>query len=100
MIKRIISFKPIGAKTQEARQFTKEINKFINKKHPKISSEVYMEKYGEVGTIYFLASFENIGQMEETMAATAADGKYQALATKGMGLFIDGSLKVTLMETF
>jgi hypothetical protein len=100
MIKRIISLKPVGAKAQEARQFAKEVNDFINKKHPKISSEVYMEKYGEVGTIYFIALFESIGQMEETMAATGADEKYQVLATKGLGLFVDGSLKMTLMETF
>jgi len=100
MVKRIISVIPVGARTQEARQLAQEINEFVNKKHPRISSEAYIEKYGKIGTIYFIAKFDNIEHMEETMAATLADTKYQALAVKFYDLFIDGSTKMTLIETF
>jgi len=100
MIKRIIKAKPVYAKLQEAREWAKELNDFANRKHPSISSEAFTEKYGAASTIYFISQFENIGQMDDFAAATQADEEYQSLVTKSQGLIIDGSLKVTLLETF
>lgn len=100
MIKRIITLRPLNTKAQEAREWAKELLDIGKRINPSASGEAFIEKYGEAGTLYLITQFDDINQLEERTAITQADEEFQALVTKVQGLFVEGSAKVTLLETF
>lgn len=83
-------------KMMEAIQFAKEIteydNKLINGK-----TRVYIEVFGDLGKIYWVAENVDLATMESNNRKLMADPGHRALLGKAVGLFIEGRGKDTLM---
>ena len=83
-------------KMMEAIQFAKEIaeydNKLVNGK-----TRVYMEIFGDVGKIYWVAENVDLATMQSINRKLMADPGHLAILGKAAGLFIEGRIKDTLM---
>ena len=83
-------------KMMEAIQFAKEIaeydNKLVNGK-----TRVYMEIFGDVGKIYWVAENVDLATMQSINRKLMADPGHLAILGKAVGLFIEGRSKDTLM---
>ncbi len=89
-----------GGNFPEALKFSKEIVEYINDSAARKNAfQVYMERFGNVGTIYFVADFENLAALESTQNKLLSDPEYWTILKRGITLFIDGSFKDTVMTS-
>ena len=88
-----------GGKEADAVQQAKAIAALVNKRFPSANVEVYAEVFGRAGTLYWIGDVENAGAMESLDNQLFGDPEWTALLKKGEGLFIDGSLRDTLLRS-
>jgi len=84
-------------KRMEAIQFAKEIIAYGNEKFPQNKTSIYTEIFGAVGKIIWVGEAKDLATMERNHRQLMADPAYLAILAKGAGLFIEGSIKDTLM---
>ena len=97
MIKRIIINQPKAARHAEALNFAKEINERYNQLNPKVNQQVFIERFGNVGQIYWISQFESLAEMEAVYASTFSNADFVALYAKGYDLMVEGSLKILIL---
>jgi hypothetical protein len=100
MIKRIVSAKPKNENIIDARQWSQEINEYVNRKYPRLAQEAYFERFGDVYRIHFFSQAETLADLEKILAEIQTDKEYGAIFMRGQKLFVDGSSKVTILESF
>ena len=100
MLKQIRKLTPKLDKVLEASQFAQELLAFFNSKYPELKSEAYWERFGDALTIHFYFQYDNLADFESKVNQIMADQDFLALNNKGMILFVDGSHKVTLLQSF
>ncbi|MGD0662864.1 MAG: DUF6039 family protein [Syntrophorhabdales bacterium] len=84
-------------KDQQAIQWAKEITEYINKKYSGHLS-VYMDCFGELGTVRWFEDFENLAAVEKRMQQVMADQEYWQRVSQAPTLF-QGVVFDTAMAT-
>jgi hypothetical protein len=84
-------------KRMEAIQFAKEIIAYGNEKSPQSKGRIYTEIFGAVGKIIWIYEGKDLATFEQGHKQFMADPAYRAILAKAAGLFIEGSIKDTLM---
>jgi hypothetical protein len=82
----------------EGLAWAKEVSSYVEKKFALPAVEVYMDSFGDVGTIRWMMDFPDLNAVEAAFAKTMADADYWKMlerATKSE-LFIDGSVHDTV----
>ena len=70
-------------------QWAKEIAEFVNKKY-KIQVTVYMDSFGEAGTIRWFADYENLAALDKLGDKIFADQEYFKKLNQAADLFQAG----------
>lgn len=83
--------------TSQAIQWAKEIAEFINKKY-KIQVSVYMDSFGDIGTIRWFCDYEDFAAMEKVGNQLMADQEYWKRIDQASNLFLPGSIYDTAMR--
>jgi hypothetical protein len=81
----------------QAIQFAKEIVEFSNKKY-KTQTSVYMDSFGEYGTIRWFADFADLAALEKVGSQLMADQEYLQKGNQAADLFFQGSFFDTVMR--
>jgi hypothetical protein len=84
-------------KFPQAMQWAKEIAEFSNKKY-KIQLGVYLDTFGEVGTIRWFADYADLAALEKVRNQLLADQEYWQKVNQSNELFIQGSVFDTVMH--
>ena len=84
-------------KDLQAIQWAKEMAEFLRKKHGSQVS-VYMDCFGEVGTIRWFEDFENLAAVEKLMQGVMADQEFRQRESQVATLFQNGAFD-TVMAT-
>ena len=84
-------------KFTQAIQWSKEMVEFVNKKY-KIQTSVYLDCFGESGTIRWFTDYTDLAALEKVMNQVLADQEYLKKITHTADLFIQGSGYDTVMQ--
>ena len=85
---------------QAAIQFAKEVAEHINTRYPPVSVQTFLELFGDYGTIHWYADYEDLASIEKFNAQLLMDQEYWAILNKATDLFIEGSVRDTLIQSF
>ena len=97
MVRWTRSARMIHGKEPQALQWAKELTDWANKKYSGHLS-VYMDCFGEVGTLRWFADFENLAGVEKRLQELTADQEFSQRASQVPTLF-EGSVFDTVMAT-
>ncbi len=86
-----------GLKAREAMQWAKEVVEYVNTKHGGHLS-VYYDAFGEYATIRWFVDEESLAVLEQKLGQLMTDQGYWQLVAKAKDLFIEGSIKDTVMR--
>jgi len=87
-----------SGKFAQAVQWAKEIAEFANKKY-KVQTSVYMDFFGEAGTIRWFNDYADLAALEKVRNQLMADQEYWQKVAKAADLFIEGSITDTVMRS-
>jgi uncharacterized alpha/beta hydrolase family protein len=87
----------VMGKYLQAVQWAKEITEFLNKKY-KIQVSVYMDSFGEVGTIRWFVDYADFAAFEKLGNQLLADQEYFQKVNQATDLLIAGSVFDTVMR--
>jgi hypothetical protein len=85
-------------KMLEAMQFGKEICGLVKKLASVPEISVYMDSFGQVGTIRWFIDYKDMADMEKVGNQLLANTEYLEKVNKSADLFIAGSLHDTVMR--
>ena len=91
MIRFTRSARIVHGKFPQAVQWAKEITEFANKKY-KIQMSVYVDCFGEVGTIRWFADYADLATVEKIRNQILADQEYWRKFNQSAELLVHGSL--------
>jgi len=86
-----------GKNFPQAMQWAKEITEFLNKKH-KIQLSVYLDSFGEIGTIRWFGDYADLATMEKVGNEINTDQEYWQKVIQAADLFIQESVYDTVMR--
>ncbi len=78
-------------------QWAKEVTEFVNKKY-KIKVSVYMDYFGEYGTIRWFCDYADLAALEKVGNQLLLDQEYLQKVSKGADYLIPGSASDTVMR--
>ena len=87
----------IPGKEAQALPWAKELTDWLNKKYGSHLS-VYMDCFGELGTVRWFSDFENLAAVEARLQQLAADPEFLQRASQAAALFQTGAFD-TVMAT-
>ena len=99
MIRWTRSAKIVPGKFGQAIKWAKEITEFINKKY-KNQTSVYMDSFGEYGTIRWFADYKDLAALEKLGNQILADQEYRQKVNQATELLIQGSIFDVVMQSF
>jgi len=82
----------------EAIKWAKEIAEFDNKKY-KVQVSVYMDSFGELGTIRWFIDFADLAALEKFMNRVMGDKEHRQKISPFADLFIQDSVYDTVMQS-
>jgi len=82
----------------QAMQWAKEIAELTNKKY-KIQVSVYMDSFGEIGTIRWFCDFADLAALEKLGNQLIKDQEYSKKASEASDFITQGSFYDTVMST-
>ena len=82
----------------EGLAWAKEVSAYVEKKFSLPVVEVFMDSFGEVGTIRWMMDFPDLNAVDAAFAKTMTDADYWKMIDKATKseLFIDGSIRDTV----
>lgn len=98
MVRWIRSGQVAHPKYFQAVQWAKEIAEFDNKKY-KVRVDVYLDTFGQVGTIRWFIDFADLAAFEKFRSQQMADQEYSQIINRSTDLFIQGSIADTVMHS-
>ena len=87
-----------GKYMPQATQWAKEMAQFVEKKH-KIQVSVYMDFFGEIGTIRWFCDYENLATMEKIMNQLNTDQEYWQRVSQASEFITQNSVHDTVMRS-
>ncbi len=82
----------------QAMQWAKEIAEFVNKKY-KMQVTVYMDSFGEIGTIRWFCDYADLATMENATKELVKDQEYWQKVLQGSDFIMQGTVCDTVMNT-
>jgi hypothetical protein len=82
----------------QAIQWAKEIAELVNKKY-KIQVSVYMDSFGEIGTMRWFCDYEDLAAMERVGKQLNTDKEYWQKVAQASDFIAQGSVYDTVMST-
>ena len=98
MIRFTRSVRIASGKFTQAIQWAKETTEFLNKKY-KAQVSVYMDSFGEIGTIRWFVDFPDLATFEKQRNQEMADREYLQKMNQAGDLFIQSSGYDTVMQS-
>jgi hypothetical protein len=86
-----------SGKGTQAIQWAKEITEWANKKY-NLQMKVYLDYFGEVGTIRWFVDYENLAALEKVGDPILVDPEYWQRVNQAADLLIEGSSFDTVMR--
>jgi hypothetical protein len=77
----------------------KDVASQINAKHPSVSFQVFVERFGNYGTVCLQADYKDLASLESIKAQIQADQEYRSHVSKAAELLIEGSTHETLLSS-
>ena len=87
-----------GKNMPQAMQWAKEMAEFVEKKH-KIQVSVYMDMFGESGTIRWFCDYEDLAAMEKIMNQFNTDQEYWQRVSQASEFITQNSVHDTVMRS-
>jgi uncharacterized alpha/beta hydrolase family protein len=81
----------------QATQWAKEIAEFVSKKY-KIQVSVYMDSFGEIGTIRWFCDYADLATMEKVRNQIDTDQEYWQKVIQASDFIMQGSVYDTVMR--
>jgi uncharacterized alpha/beta hydrolase family protein len=81
----------------QATQWAKEVAEFVSKKY-KIQVSVYMDSFGEIGTIRWFCDYADLATMEKVMKQMDTDQEYWQKVIQASDFIMQRSVKDTVMR--
>jgi len=81
-----------------AMQWAKEITEFANKKY-KIQMSVYIDTFGEYGTLRWFADYEDLAAFEKVMNQVMTDQEYWQKVAQASDFIMQGSVNDKVMHS-
>ena len=81
-----------------AMQHAKEMAELANKYEGVSSCSVYMDSFGEMGTIRWFMDFNDLAAFEKVQSQALADEAYWKKLEKAKDLFVEGSNRSMVMR--
>jgi hypothetical protein len=78
-------------------QWAKEITEWINKKYD-LQTKVYLDYFGEFGTIRWFVDYESLAVLEKTGDQLLGDQEYLQKVNQSIDLLVEGSVFDTVMR--
>jgi hypothetical protein len=82
----------------QAMQWAKDIAEFVSKKY-KIQVSVYMDTFGEIGTIRWFCDYADLATMEKIRNQMDTDKEYWQKVIAASDFIMQGSVQDTVMHT-
>ena len=82
----------------EAAQWAKEVADYISKNYD-VTVTAYTESFGENGTLHWYADYDTLAHIEQVNMKLNADQQYQTMLEQSVGMFIEGSIRDTLVRS-
>jgi hypothetical protein len=86
-------------KYAEALQFATEISEFSRKYEGAGNVGIYLDSFGEMGTIRWFVDYENLASLEKVMDQIYADPDWFKKISAAKDLFIEGSTHDVVMRS-
>jgi hypothetical protein len=86
-----------GKYMPRAMQWAKEVAEFVSKKH-NIQVSVYVDSFGEIGTIRWFCDYEDLGAMEKVGNQLNTDQEYWKRVSEASDFIMLGSVYDTVMQ--
>lgn len=90
--------RPRNGKNREAIAWAKEVAEYLNSHYKMGRIEVYTQRFGAVGTIYWVIDVADMPALETFSSYLQQDTAYQTLLNKGNFLYIDGSVEDRILK--
>ena len=97
MIRWTRSAKIAYGKLPQATKWAKETTEFSNKKY-KTQTSVYLDSFGEYGTIRWFCDFADLAALEKLGSQLMADQEYLQKVNQATDLLVHGSVFDTVMN--
>jgi hypothetical protein len=88
-----------GGKGREAIAWAQEVTAYLNGKFAETNLQVFTQRFGEVNTISWQADFDSLASLDNFQQAINVDMGYWELVGKTNGLFLEGSINDTVLES-
>lgn len=92
------TIRPRNGKTREAIAWAKEIADYLNTRYEVGRVEVYTQRFGRVGAIYWVVDVADMPALETFASYLQQDSGYHNLLNKGNFLYVDGSVEDLVLK--
>ena len=80
-------------------QWSKDVTDYLNGKYPGTTVTVFAHRFGNVNTIVWEADFDTLASLDDYQHTLNTNEEYWALVAKSEGLFVEGSVDDTVLES-
>ena len=88
-----------GPKTMEAMAWINELGEYMKKNHEKYPAQIFVDSFGEPGTVRWIIDYEDLGALEKSMQEVNEDQGYWQRVAKAEGFFVEGSVYDVVMRS-
>lgn len=92
MILLVRSARPQAGRFQEACTWAKEVGEYVKNNSDFKNIDVFMEMFGDVGTLFWAGDIENLATLERSMDQLNTQEQYTALIRRGVDLLVPGTI--------
>jgi hypothetical protein len=86
-------------KGREAIAWAQEVTTYLNGKFGEANFHVFTQRFGDINTISWQADFDTLASLDSFQKAVNGDHGYWALVDKTEGVFVEGSINDTVLES-
>ncbi len=99
MIRWIRTAQMVTGKAMPAIAWSKEIAEFVKKYEGLSSIDVFIDAFGDVGTIRWICDYQDLATLEKINKQIMVDQEYWQRLEKAQGLFIEGKVHDVVMSS-
>jgi len=79
--------------------WAKEVTDYLNGKYTGTNVQVFAQRFGDVSTIVWEADFDTLASLDDYQHSLNTNEEYWALVAKSEGVFVEGSVYDTVLES-
>lgn len=93
------SIRSARSNAAEAIEWAKEVADYLNGKYAGTNVQVFAHRFGDVSTIVWEVDFDTLANLDDYQHTLNSNEEYWAVVAKGVGLFVEGSVHDTVLES-